>query len=125
MTRLTENSLSRAERETIISFSEAPDDACIFTYSRTWQKHIEQRFKIKPELDNGAGGKQYLIPKKRIRLPVPQRELSIETRQRLAERLRQGRALKSQDSVSAHTAQAQAEAGISGMGKTIKRQRGM
>jgi len=40
--------------------------------------------------------------------------------EKLAERLRQGRALKAQDSVSTPTAQAKAHTQTSGRGKTIK-----
>jgi len=112
--------LSNMEKETIITFDETPDDAYVFTYNRVWQKHIEKRFGIKPEMDNGAGGRQYRIPKKRIRMPQPPRKLSAETKKRMGERLRQGRARKSQDSVSAPTAQAKEHTQTSDRGKTIK-----
>ena len=35
--------LSREEQETIITFDETTADAIIFTYSKTWQQHLEKR----------------------------------------------------------------------------------
>ena len=87
--------LSNAERETIITFDEEPGSkAIIFTYSRVWQRHMEGRLGLKPIMDNGHGGKEYEVDKKRIkppRAPRVHRELSTEARAKLAERLRRAR----------------------------------
>jgi len=40
--------LSSYEQETIISFNKAEDIAHIFTYEKTWQKHLEKKLRLKP-----------------------------------------------------------------------------
>ncbi len=65
--------LTGYEQETIINFNKSDKMASIFTYEKSWQKHIEQRFKIKPLSKNSHGGKEYEIPKDRIRKPYPKR----------------------------------------------------
>jgi hypothetical protein len=87
--------LTNDEKETIISFDETPEDAVIFTYNPAWQKHLEQRLGLEPTRDNGYGGKEYRISKKRIRMPLVPRKLSVEQRQKLGERLRKARQQKS------------------------------
>lgn len=87
--------LTNDEKETLISFDETPEDAVIFTYNLAWQKHLEQRLGLKPIRDNGYGGKEYQISKKRIRMPMVPRKLSAEQRQKLGERLRKARQQKS------------------------------
>ena len=83
--------LSNYEQETIINFNKVEDVAHIFTYEKTWQQHLEKRLGLKPTMDNGFGGKEYEIDKKRIRpLRAPVR-LSAEARAKLADRLRQSR----------------------------------
>lgn len=79
--------LSNEQKETIITFDETPADAQIFTYSRTWQKQIEKKLGIQPTFNNGFGGREYHIPKKRIRMPQPPRIYSPEQRQKMAKRL--------------------------------------
>ena len=81
------------EQETIINFNKAEDVAYIFTYEKTWQKHLEGRLGLKPVMDNGFGGKEYELPKSRIKPPRAPRRLSDSTKKRLAERLRQKRVL--------------------------------
>ena len=61
--------LSPLEKETIIVFNKGEKEASIFTYEKTWQKHLETRFNIKPELVNNYGGKSYIINKDRIMKP--------------------------------------------------------
>ena len=61
--------LSPFEKETIIVFNKGEKEASIFTYEKTWQKHLETRFNIKPELVNSYGGKSYIINKDRITKP--------------------------------------------------------
>ena len=61
--------LSAYEQETIISFNKAEDIAHIFTYDKKWQKHLEEKLGLEPVMDNGFGGKEYEVAKKRIRPP--------------------------------------------------------
>ena len=79
--------LSGYEKETIITWNEAEATAHIFTYSRSWQRHLEGKLGLHPETDNGCGGKEYQLDKRLIRLPQPKRRLSEATRQRLADNL--------------------------------------
>jgi len=46
-----------------------------------------EKLGIKPELVNDFGGKGYTIPKNWIRKPLPKRQVSEETRVKLAARL--------------------------------------
>lgn len=85
--------LTNYERETIINFNEAEDTAVIFTYNRTWQKHLEKKLGLKPIMENGYGGKEYQIQKKRIRPPRAPVKLSPEVKARATERLRRNRVL--------------------------------
>ena len=87
--------LSPEERETIISFDETTADAVVWTYNKSWQKQIEIKLGIKPTLVNHLGGKEYQVPKKRIRMPLAPRKLSSEQRQKMGERLRETRHQKS------------------------------
>ena len=43
---------------------------------------------MKPVMDNGFGGKEYELPKSRIKPPKAPRKLSTETKAKLAERAR-------------------------------------
>ena len=90
--------LTNEERETIISFDETPADAVIFTYNKAWQAHLENRLGLKATMDNGYGGKEYCVPKKRIRMPLVSRRLSVGQRQELGERLKKARQQKRTDS---------------------------
>lgn len=87
--------LTNEEKETIITFDETPADAIVFTYSKTWQKQIEQKLGIQPTMNNGFGGREYHVPKQRIRMPQPKRVFSSEHRRKLANKLAQGRRQKS------------------------------
>jgi len=82
-------SLSRYEKETIINFNEGEDEASIFTYNKTWQKHLEKRLGLKAVWDNGSGGKEYHISKKRIKPPRVPRvvKLTDEQRTKIGQRL--------------------------------------
>jgi hypothetical protein len=80
--------LSAYEQETIISFNKAEDIAHIFTYEKTWQKHLEKRLGLKPVVDNGFGGKDYEIEKRRIRPPRARVRLSPEARAKLVKRMK-------------------------------------
>ncbi len=87
------------ERETIINFNETKDPAYIFTYNKTWQRHLEQRLGLKPVMDNGFSGKEYQIDKKRIPMPRAPRKLSDSAKKKLAERLHGNRVLSAQNLV--------------------------
>ena len=91
--------LSAYEQETIISFNRAEDMAYIFTYERTWQKHLEGKLGLKPVMDNGFGGKEYELPKSRIKPPRAPRRLSDSAKKKLAERLQGNRVLSVQNLV--------------------------
>ena len=80
--------LSTYEQETIINFNKAEDTASIFTYEKTWQKHLERKLGLKPVMDNGFGGKEYQIEKKRIRPPRAPVRLSAEARAKLIQRMK-------------------------------------
>jgi len=87
------NHVALDERETIITFDEANPDATIFSYSKAWQKHMKDRFGMdgKP---NGDGARTYTVPKSRIRLPQPPKNLTDEQRRKIGERLSKGRMRK-------------------------------
>ena len=91
--------LTSYEQETIINFNKAEDTAYIFTYEKTWQKHLEGRLGLKPTMDNGFGGKEYELPKSRIKPPRAPRRLSNSAKKELAERLHRDRVLSAQNLV--------------------------
>ena len=80
--------LTSYEQETIINFNKAENVAHIFTYEKTWQQHLEKRLGLKPSMNNGFGGKEYEIDKKRIRPPRVPVRLSAEARARLTNRMK-------------------------------------
>lgn len=92
MTRLT-----RQEMETIICFNEQDYMAAIFTYNKSWQKHLEGKLGLKPIMHNRFGGKEYMLPKKRIKLPRAPKKLSAEVREKLAANLKNTRNLRSEN----------------------------
>lgn len=79
--------LSAYEQETIINFNKEESISHIFTYEKTWQKHLEQRLGLKPVMDNGYGGKEYQLPKGLIPMPRAKRQYSEETKKKMADRL--------------------------------------
>ncbi|MGB6872731.1 MAG: hypothetical protein WBE46_01075 [Dehalococcoidia bacterium] len=91
--------LTAQEQETIITFNKAEDIAYIFTYENTWQKHLEGRLGLKPVMDNGFGGKEYELPKTRIKPPRAPRKLSSSAKKKLTERLHRNRVLSAQNLV--------------------------
>ena len=91
--------LTSYEQETIINFNKAEDTAYIFTYEKTWQKHLEGRLGLKPVMDNGFGGREYQLPKTMIKPPRAPRQLSDSARRKLAERLHRNRPNSSQNLV--------------------------
>ncbi|MFC1861018.1 hypothetical protein ACFLYL_01895 [Chloroflexota bacterium] len=91
--------LPNHEQETIINFNKAEDTAYIFTYEKTWQKHIEGRLGLKPVMDNGFGGRSYELPKTRIKPPRAPRRLSHSAKKELVERLHANRVLSAKNLV--------------------------
>ena len=89
--------LTGYEKETIITFNEADDMAYIFTYNRSWQRHLEGNLGLTPFMDYGFGGKEHKIDKRRIRPPSAPVRLSAEARAKLADRLHQSRDFASQN----------------------------
>lgn len=113
--------LSNYEKETIINFNKAEDVAYIFTYEKTWQQHLEKKLGLKPTMDNGFGGKEYEIDKRRIRPPRAPVRLSAEARARLTKRMKdmpQKRAVPSK--TAAATVKSDEQKQIEG--KTINKQ---
>ena len=110
--------LSRYEQETLINFNKAEDIAHIFTYEKTWQLHLEKRLGLKPTMDNGFGGKEYEIDKKRIRPPRAPIKLSAEARAKRASQLHHSRVLRARKLI----AQANQTTKTQSEGKTINQQ---
>ena len=79
--------LTDREKETIIIFNETTEPAEIFTYNKTWQKHLEKMLGLEPVMANNYGGKTYRIDKKRIKPPRAKVVLSPEARKKAADRL--------------------------------------
>ena len=91
--------LTSYEQETIINFNKAEDMAHIFTYEKAWQKHLENRLGLRPLHDNGFGGKEYELPKSRIKPPRAPRKLSASAKEKLTERLHGNHVLSAQNLV--------------------------
>lgn len=79
--------LTPDQKETIINFNEDKPEAIIFTYNKTWQKHLEGRPGLKPVMNYGFGGKEYCIDKRRIKPPRALVKLSERAKQERAKRL--------------------------------------
>lgn len=86
--------LTGFEKETIINFNAAEELAHIFTYNRSWQRHLENKLGFKPVKDNGFGGKEYEIPKDRIPMPRAKRRVSPEAQKRMVDRGRKMAAVR-------------------------------
>lgn len=83
--------LQPEERETIICFNAKDKMASVFTYDKVWQRHLEERLKLKPVDVNGFGGREYQIDKKRIKPPRVPKKLSAEAKKKLVQTLPRGR----------------------------------
>jgi hypothetical protein len=79
--------LSAYEQETIINFNREESIAYIFTYEKTWQRHLERRLGLKPTSNNGHGGKEYQLPKDLIPMPRAKRRYSEQTKKKMAAKL--------------------------------------
>lgn len=84
--------LSASEQETIINFNKEEGIAYIFTYEKTWQRHLEQRLGLEPVMDNGFGGREYAVDKSRVKPPRPTKRLSSRAKAEVAARLKKARA---------------------------------
>ena len=82
------STLSRYERETIITFNEAEEMAYVFTYKKSWQLHMEKRLGLTPVLIDEYGGKEYMVSKSRIRPPIARKPLSPDDKVRRAKQLK-------------------------------------
>lgn len=80
--------LSAYEQEIILSFDKAEEMAHIFTYEKTWRKHLEKRLGLKPVMDNSLGGRDHEIEKRRIRPARALVRLSPEARAKLINRMK-------------------------------------
>jgi len=83
--------LTNAEKETIIIFNETTEPATIFTYSKSWQKHLEGRLGLKPVRKEEYGGREYSIDKDRIKPPRAPVKMSEEAKLKLIKNITKGR----------------------------------
>ena len=56
------------ERETIILYNDAEDEADLYTHDKSLQRHIEIKLGIKPYYREGLA-REYKLPKKWLRYP--------------------------------------------------------
>lgn len=73
------NGLTRIEMETTILFNEDEKTAEVFTYNGRLKKKLDKLCKEHPQEftdkgTNGAGGKFYTIPKKRVNITAPKKK---------------------------------------------------
>ena len=71
-------SLTKYEQETVISFNKEEKVAYIFTYEKSWQQHLEKNLKLKPIDKNSHGGREYQIPKDRIKMPRAKKKVDVD-----------------------------------------------
>jgi len=115
--------LSNEDKETVIRFDETPGKGVIFTYNKTWQSHLEKKLGLKPVWENGYGGKEYEIDKKRIPMPRAPRKLTAEQRKKLGERLNKARSLKSPNRLGNHVTIGKSGGGKISVGKDTGKQK--
>jgi len=84
-----------ADRETVITFNPVDKTASIWTYDRSWQRHIEGKLGIKPNVINGqtenGGGRDDTAPQSSIHMPKAPKKLSENARKEIGERLAKAR----------------------------------
>ena len=83
--------LTKYEQESIINWNKEEKEASIFTYDERWQKHLETQLGLKAIMNNGKGGKEYLIDKKRIKMPRATRSLTAKRKKQLSAQLANAR----------------------------------
>lgn len=62
--------LLKSEQETIINFNKMHDEVYIFTYEKRLQRSIGSKSLGELVLDNGHGGKEYVIPYRSLRIQL-------------------------------------------------------
>lgn len=81
--------LTKDEKETIVNFNEASEEADVFTYRKDWQRKLEA-LGYKPDFMNRYGGKGYTVPKSLvIKPPRKPKRMTKKQKQELRERLYQ------------------------------------
>ena len=61
-------SITLYERETIINYNDAEDEADVYTHDKALQRHIEKKLGIKPYFKRGIT-RGYKLPKMWLRYP--------------------------------------------------------
>ncbi len=74
-------------RKRLLTSTKEEGIAYIFTYEKTWQKHLEKRLGLKPVMDNGYGGKEYKLSRGLIPMPRAKRRYSEQAKKKMAARL--------------------------------------
>jgi hypothetical protein len=85
--------MNKEDIETIINYNRGEENASVFTYDPTLQRHMENRLHAQPFQDYGKHGKEYLVSKKWIPKPrMPrQRVMTDEQRENASARLKKAR----------------------------------
>ena len=81
--------LSKREQETIINFNQAEDIAYIYTCSKAWIAHMENKLGLKPTKIQSYA-REYVCPKTWLRKPQKPRQLSEQHKHKLRQRLSRG-----------------------------------
>jgi len=84
--------LSLYEQEATISWNMQESELHIYTRIRSVMKHLEEKLGVKPDVIHkdkfgNVQGKEYTVPKNWLRLPQKPRQLSEETRKKMADRM--------------------------------------
>jgi len=67
--------LTKYEQETIINFNQGSNIASVYTCSKAWMRHMENKLKLKP-VNTFSHAREYECPKEWIRKPRKQRRVS-------------------------------------------------
>ena len=78
--------LTKQEQETIVNFNQKEDIAYIYTCSKAWMNHLENKLHLKPTQINPCA-RTYECPKTWIRKPQKPRILSNKQKSELHQRL--------------------------------------
>ena len=81
--------MAKEERETIINFTEADDEAQIYTCNRKFKNKL-RRMGYEPTEADAVGGELFVVPRNILQIRKP-RELSDEDREEAKKRLKQVR----------------------------------
>jgi len=77
--------LRKVEQETIINFNQQDKVANVYTCSKTWMRHMENKLKLKP-IKVYSHAREYECPKEWIRKPQKQRRMSDSQKKNLSHR---------------------------------------